>query len=261
MSLTAGVDDRLGGQLCVGARHAHEVPVFGALPTLIKTSVEDRWGPSSWLQPAWRAVAAEVALADGAFLDMSSGYGWVCIHVAAGKPELDAVGIEPCPSKRNQADKNRQRRLNCTFKEMDLKELTFPDSTFDVALAIGSAQHWAEPDAVLTEVHRVMRQGARLLLYDPQPEGALPTDWIDHRGAWPPESVVRRHLRKQAMDDASWERIKLAVKASPFGGGEEGQHGFYRRLVMRRTAAPAQKADLKPTGARAVGEDLDQHDD
>jgi hypothetical protein len=36
------------------------------------------------------------------------------------------------------------------------------------------------------------------------------------------------------MNDAAWEVLKTAAQASPFGGGEDGRHGFYRRMVLTR---------------------------
>ena len=34
---------------------------------------------------------------------------------------------------------------------------------------------------------------------------------------------------------AAWGDLKKAAQASPFGGGEDGRHGFYRRMVLIRS--------------------------
>jgi SAM-dependent methyltransferase len=201
----------------------------------VRSAAIDRYGPARWLQPAWRAIAAEIALSSGAFLDLGADHGWVCIHVAAGKPELDAIGLEPRADRRARAEANRQRRLNCTFKDVPPTALTFPAETFEVALALGVAGTWPDPGAVLAEVHRVLRPDGRLLVYDPVPDGEIPPDWLDRRGGWPPDALVRAWMRRHALDQPGWDALKAAVKASPFGGGEEGRHGLFRRLVLRKT--------------------------
>jgi SAM-dependent methyltransferase len=200
----------------------------------LRTAALDRYGPARWLQPAWRAIAAEVGVSSGAFLDLGADLGWVCIHVAAGKPELDAVGIEPRADRRARAELNRQRRLNCTFKDIDPTALTFPAATFDAALACGVAQSWPDPGAVIAEVHRVLRPGGRFYVYDPQPDAEIPAEWIEKRGGWPPNALVRTWMRRHSLDAAGWDALKAAVKASPFKGGEEGRHGFFRRIVLAR---------------------------
>jgi SAM-dependent methyltransferase len=200
----------------------------------LQTHVDDRFGPTSWIQPAYRAIAAEVALEEGAFLDLHADAGWICIHVAAGKPELDAIGIVTSDDEERLADTHKQRRLNVTFRQMQPHEITYPADTFGCVLAHCAVQHWDDPAAVLAEMWRVMVPGARLLVYDPQPEADIPDGWVVRKGGWPPESFVRRHLRANAMDDATWEALKATVKASKFGGGQEGSHGFYRRMVLTR---------------------------
>jgi SAM-dependent methyltransferase len=201
----------------------------------LRMSVRDRYGPMAWFQPAWRAIAAEVGVDKGAFLDLKARSGWTCIHVAAGKPELDAIGLEDCEGWRALADRNRERRLNCTFKAMDPREISYPDATFDAALAVGVAQHWDDAAAVLTELHRVLKPGARLLIYDPVAGGDVPADWVVKQGfAWPPGALVQRWLSRNGMDAAAWDGLKATIKASPFGGGEEGKHGFFRRIVLKK---------------------------
>jgi SAM-dependent methyltransferase len=185
------------------------------------------------MQPAYRAVAAEIGLSRGAFLDLAAGYGWICIHVASGKPDLDAIGLVTA-DRLPVAEKNRQRRLNVTFKDEPPTALTFPADTFGAVLAHACVQEWADPDAVVAEVHRVLQPGGRLFVYDPQPDGTIDAPWIARRGGWPPDGVVRSYLRRKAADGVRWDALKAAIKASPFGGGEEGAHGLYRRIVTEK---------------------------
>lgn len=193
-----------------------------------------RWGPSAWMQPAIRAVAAEVGLQQGGFLDLAADEGWLCIHVAAGHPELDAVGLVRDRAAQRQADQNKERRLNCTFKVLPPHALTVPSGTFDVAAALSAVGRWTDAGAVLEEVHRVLTPGGRLLVYEPDPTAEIPPEWVSRRGGWPLDAVVRRHLARHAVDEGDWSALKETIRRSSFGGGEEGRHGFFRRLVLRR---------------------------
>ena len=200
----------------------------------VQANLSGRLGASNWVQPAYRAIAAEVDLDEGAFLDLGSHGGWVCIHVASGKPELDAIGIVEDEEAGHRADTHKERRLNVTFRVMDAATITYPEHTFQVVLAHAIVPEWPDIAAVLTEVHRVLTPGGRMLVYDPQPEAEIPDGWVERKGAWPPEGLIRRHLRKGAMSDDQWNTLKAAIKDSPFGGGQEGTHGFYRRLVLEK---------------------------
>lgn len=211
---------------------------MASLPSAIKgyvqNTVGDRWGPASWIQPAYRAIAAEFPLEEGAFLDLDAGTGWVAVHVAAGKPELDAVGLCVDEEQARLCDGHKQRRLNVSFRVGRAEEITYPVNTFGGALALGCAHRWSDARVVLDEVWRVLTPGARLLIYDALPDGEIPDGWITRNGAWPTDAAVRRHLRTASMSEDQWSTLKAAIKASKFGGGQEGAHGFYRRIVLTK---------------------------
>ena len=200
----------------------------------VQANLSGRLGASNWIQPAYRAIAAEVELEEGAFLDLGAHGGWICIHVASGKPELDAIGIVEDDEAAHKADSHKQRRLNVTFRIMNPAEITYPMDTFQAVLAHAIVPTWPDTAAILAEVHRVLTPGGRMLIYDPLPEADIPDGWVERKGAWPPEALVRRHLRRGAMNDEQWSALKAAIKGSPFGGGQEGSHGFYRRLVLKK---------------------------
>lgn len=192
-------------------------------------------GPGRYYQPAYRHIAAAIDLQEGAFLDVGCGPGWLSIHLAAGKPELDAVGLDLSEPMLRLAGQNKGTRLNVTFRKMDAAAIVYPEATFDAAAAVQSAHHWTNPAGVLAEVHRVLKPGGRFFIYEAEAElDRVPEGWIERRGLLPPDAWLRYNWRRFGMDEARWGALKAKVKQSPFGGGEDGRHGFYRRLVLRK---------------------------
>jgi SAM-dependent methyltransferase len=185
-------------------------------------------GPDRWVQPAWRAIAAEVAPPSGALLDLDAHHGWLCVQAAADRPDLDAIGLVGDPWRFALAERVREGRLNVTFKQADPVRLAWPAATFDAAVAVNSPRVWGQSSEVLAEVWRVLRPGAALFVYDAGGGGG------EEAQAMLPNSVARRWMRRGALGDDAWAALKDAVRASPFGGGEEGVHGAFRRLVVRR---------------------------
>lgn len=209
---------------------------MGLLPSRRKLSaLAYQVGPGRYYQPAYRFIAADVGVDRGAVLDVGTGPGWVAIHLAAGRPDVDAVGIDLCDSMLQFAESNKQGRLNVTFRKMNAEKIVFPDRTFEVAVAVQAAHHWANPAAVFAEVHRVLVDGGRFYVYEADPAAALPEGWIQKRGVFPPDALVRRQWARYGMDDARWAALRDVACASPFGPdlGDE-RHGFYRRLVCTR---------------------------
>ena len=192
-------------------------------------------GPGRYYQPAYRHIAAAVGIEEGAILDVGCGAGWVCLHLAEGRPELDCVGIDRSPLMLRFARRNKGSRLNVSFREMEAEAITFPEHTFHVALAVQSAHHWRDTDAVLRAVHRVLVPGGRFYVYEADSDATeVPEGWVRRIGPWPPDWWLIRNWRRYGMGAERWERLKEAVRRSPFGGGEDGRHGFYRRLVLTR---------------------------
>lgn len=196
------------------------------------TALAYQLGPGRYYQPAYRFIAADVGIERGSFLDVGTGPGWVAIHAASGRPDVDAVGIDTSPAMLNFANANRQGRLNVTFREMDAANIVFPERTFEVAVAVQAAHHWKEPAPIFAEVHRVLVEGGKFYVYEADPASDVPSDWVARKGPWPPDSFIKKQWAKFGMDDARWAALKSVAEASPFGPEiEEERHGFYRRLV------------------------------
>ncbi|MEX2683090.1 MAG: class I SAM-dependent methyltransferase [Candidatus Sigynarchaeota archaeon] len=52
------------------------------------------------------------------------------------------------------------------IKEGDGAQMPVPDSTMDIVIASLSMHHWSKPETVLAEIHRVLRPGGRMVIFD-----------------------------------------------------------------------------------------------
>jgi SAM-dependent methyltransferase len=170
------------------------------------------------LGPLYRRIAADVAAAapDGAqVLEVGCGPGHLSIRLAR-QHGLDVTGLDLDPAMIARARANADRPGNSdqrrpSFVLGDVAALA-PNGSFDLVVSTLSMHHWADPTAGLAEIGRVLRPGARALVWDfrpgvrPHPFGPrhahLP-DPVDHaRSAplgvvnatpWPWPLAVRPH--------------------------------------------------------------------
>jgi ubiquinone/menaquinone biosynthesis C-methylase UbiE len=56
-----------------------------------------------------------------------------------------------------------------SFLVSDVAALAFPNRSFDLVVSTLSMHHWADPTAGLAEIGRVLRPGARALIWDFRP--------------------------------------------------------------------------------------------
>jgi SAM-dependent methyltransferase len=146
-------------------------------------------------------VAADVAAAapEGArVLEVGCGPGHLSIQLA-GEHGLEVTGLDLDPAMIARARANADRpgdghRRRPSFLVGDVASLAFPDRSFDLVISTMSMHHWADPTAGLAEIGRVLRPGARALIWDFRPaarphllgprHGRIP-DPLDHTGDGP----------------------------------------------------------------------------
>jgi ubiquinone/menaquinone biosynthesis C-methylase UbiE len=75
--------------------------------------------------------------------------------------------IERARANANRVGDGDDRRP--TFHVGDVASLPFPDGSFDLVVSTLSMHHWADPTAGLAEIGRVLRPGARALIWDFRP--------------------------------------------------------------------------------------------
>ena len=123
-----------------------------------------------------RRIAADVAAVapDGAqVLEVGCGPGHLSVQLA-GQHRLEVTGLDLDPAMIARAAANTDRAANRggrrpSFLVGDVAALAFPDRSFDLVVSTLSMHHWADPAAGLAEIGRVLRPGARALIWDFRP--------------------------------------------------------------------------------------------
>jgi SAM-dependent methyltransferase len=119
------------------------------------------------------ADAAGVAPEGARVLEVGCGPGRLSIRLAR-QHSLDVTGLDLDPAMVERARANVDRLGNGNqrrpaFLVGDAASLAFPDGSFDLVVSTFSMHHWADPTAGLAEIARVLRPGARALVWDLRP--------------------------------------------------------------------------------------------
>lgn len=136
----------------------------------MKNEEIERWSPlRAWLyslvnrSPKSNQTAVELAAltADDRFLDVGCGPGAALEHAAATGAQV--AGVDPSPSMVSRAAK---RVPTAEVRVGSAEELPFPDDHFTVVANVASFHHWADRDAGLREILRVLAPGGRLYIVE-----------------------------------------------------------------------------------------------
>ena len=128
------------------------------------------------LSPLVKRIAADVASvapAGAQVLEVGCGPGHLSIRLARHHGlEVTGLDLDPAMIARARANTHRQEtdgQRRPKFLVGDVAALAFPDRSFDLVVSTLSMHHWADPAAGLAEIVRVLRPGARALIWDFRP--------------------------------------------------------------------------------------------
>jgi ubiquinone/menaquinone biosynthesis C-methylase UbiE len=155
-------------------------------------------------------------------VDVGSGPGRFLRE--AGERGAEAVGVEPSGQMRRLAAwrtpaslRERVRVVDGTAERMPLE-----DGSATVAWAVASFHHWADPDAGLAELHRVLAPGGRLLI----------AERLARPGGW---------FRQHALSWEQGERLAAQVGRAGFADVTVAKEVAGRRhLLLVRARRPGQ---------------------
>lgn len=119
-----------------------------------------------------RRVAEEVAATaptGGVVLDAGCGSGRLAVLVASRRPDLQVRGVDLEQgmvevASRRAAQQDLAGRV--TFTVANLADLPLPDDSVDLIVSTASLHHWADVDAVMASLGRVLRPGGQIWIYD-----------------------------------------------------------------------------------------------
>ncbi len=176
----------------------------------------ERWSPfKAWLYSLVnrnpKSNRAAIDLLDlnreDRLLDVGCGPGAALEHAANMGAEV--AGIDPSPSMVSRAAK----RVPAADVEVgSAEEIPFPDDTFSVVINVTSFHHWANRQAGLEEILRVLAPGGRLQIV----EGVL-GEGSDGHGLDPRDvEVLEERLNELGYIRTSVEQIKAGWRREYF---------------------------------------------
>ena len=102
----------------------------------------------------------------GRVLDVGCGTGNLLpLLEAPGYRMQEYVGVDLSPEMLRVA-RSKPCRVPATWIAADAARVPLRDSSFDIAVSASVLHYWADVDAALAEIRRVLRPGGRLLLLD-----------------------------------------------------------------------------------------------
>jgi len=188
------------------------------------------------LAPMHRRIAAEVPVDRGRLLDVGCGPAALTREIARTRPALSVLGIDPSP------DMIRQARRSPPPPNVELRVASPAtcglSDEIDHAMSVLSFHHWEEPVAELTAIHRALRPGGRLWLYEPDPQASDADIAADRRpmlGFLLLPSLERWMERGHGFTAAEIERVvRPAVAQTPFRGVAAVRSGSCWRLELEK---------------------------
>lgn len=119
-----------------------------------------------------RRVADDVAATapEGAtVLDAGCGSGRLAVEIARRRPDLRVHGVD-LEAGMIEVAKQRAEQQNVAgrvqFTVADLADLRLPADSVDMIVSTASLHHWADADAVVASLGRVLRPDGRMWIYD-----------------------------------------------------------------------------------------------
>jgi len=105
----------------------------------------------------------------GALADIGCGPGLLTTLIAQTCPHLRVLGLDTADEMIRTAAANASSlglSQRVEFRKGDVGSLPLSDASLDFAVSTLSLHHWSDASRGLTEIHRVLKPGGQLLLFD-----------------------------------------------------------------------------------------------
>ncbi|MHC5112775.1 MAG: class I SAM-dependent methyltransferase [Planctomycetota bacterium] len=157
-------------------------------------------------RPTYVALMEEIAhwrkTHDGPFavLDIGCGTGSFCSMLGTSQWPVEVVGMDFSP---NMCDQGHQKIGNMGLNDRvrfvagDSEHLPFADATFDFVVCANSFHHYPDQQAVVRDIHRILKPGGRFILADGFRDNAI---------GWVVFDVIIATVEKQVYH-APWSEV------------------------------------------------------
>jgi arsenite methyltransferase len=194
-------------------------------------------------------------------VDVGCGPGFFVTELAAVVGgEGFVVGVDASTDMLPVAAKRAEGHDNVELRQADATSLPLPDASFDRALAVQVLEYVQDIPAALREMHRVLRPGGRVLVWDIDwatascnatdraLTGRVLAAWDKHLA----HPSLPRTLAGQ-LRDAGFEDVRM--EAHPFATTELVADSYAGSLVPLLEQYVAEQGGLSPEEAEAWGDD------
>ncbi len=189
------------------------------------------------VEPMHARIAAEIPLERGRLLDIGCGPGRLTRRFAVGRPGVRVTGLDLSADMIRQAER-RPPPSNLEFRQGSPASAGFSQE-FDFALSVLSFHHWEEPIEELAAVHRALKPGGLLWIYEQDPEASNAELHADRVPIWGwfrvPAAWQRRLARGHGFTRREVEEtVRPVVSRTPFAAMRVGRSGSTLRLELQK---------------------------
>jgi ubiquinone/menaquinone biosynthesis C-methylase UbiE len=183
-------------------------------------------------------------------LDVGCGPGFYAAELLEQVgPDGAVVGIDSSAQMLAIAERRCAGFDNVAFHEADATALPVGDREFDAALTVQVLEYVPEPAAALAEIHRALRPGGRVVVWD--------VDWATV--SWHSEDPARMDRALAAWDDHLTHRslprtLAAQLRAAGFGDVAVEAHAFVAADLSPETYVGAIFPLIGPFVARHHGD-------
>ena len=170
-------------------------------------------------------------------LDVGCGPGYYCAELLQEVgPSGEVVGVDGSPAMLELAARRCAEYENVEFHEADATSLPVSDGSFDGVLCVQVLEYVADPTAGLAQMHRALRPGGRVVVWD--------VDWrtvsLHSRDPARTEAVLRawdEHLAHATLPRTLGTRLRAAgfedvrMEAHAFATSEFDPDGYGPALI------------------------------
>ena len=195
----------------------------------IKRSLERR-AATPQQSAALKSYLGDVDFPDGArVLDIGCGTGPQARTLAAWPGIGEVVGVDQLEPFLERARELAADIPNVSFQQADARNLPFEDASFDVVVLHTLLTHMPGPEDVLREVHRVLRPGGQVAIYD----GDFTTMSVATSDADPLQGCIDAFIEGNVNDKWLVRRLPAVLIEAGFAPQAARSHGHLE------TEAPA----------------------